>query len=435
MSTTVIDKLVSAGQTLSGKVYRAVAGENEVSGKSQPIRLNSNNNLLVAWSILDGTKDAFGRLRSAEPFATVDIKQVNDEAPLQFVTDLTSGGTSTYNSDLSSSELDVTTTVGSKTIRQTRHYLPYQPGRTQVQIFTGVFGAANPGVRKRMGYFDDNNGLFFEQDVDGTIYAVRRSNTSGSVVNEKVAQADWNIDSLDGNGPSGRNIDPTEFWVMVTAFAWLGGAGATLAIIVDGQINFTHAFDIDSLSTPFIRTPSLPIRWEIEQIDGNNAGTLIQTCCAGFSEGGFNPKGVVSSYPRTSSVTVSTSLTPIISVRLKPAYSRGILEPLEASGAVVSNNDNIIFRVIARGTLTGASWFNSDTDATELDTSATSISGGITMKSFFANDNAGEIQSSLEQSLVIASDFNGNADVLTLAAQALSGNVDAVGSLSWKELY
>ena len=54
-------------------------------------------------------------------------------------------------------------TAGDVTIRQTRPYHRYQPGKTMVMSTALNFGAAQTGQRQRVGFFDDGNGIFFEQ--------------------------------------------------------------------------------------------------------------------------------------------------------------------------------------------------------------------------------------------------------------------------------
>jgi hypothetical protein len=84
-------------------------------------------------------------------------------------------------------------------------------------IQIGDTGKAN--VVRRWGYFDEENGLFWE--LDGTtLYAVQRSSTTGSVVDTRVAQANWNRDSLDGTIRYDLDVTKTNLYWM--DFQWLG---------------------------------------------------------------------------------------------------------------------------------------------------------------------------------------------------------------------
>lgn len=55
------------------------------------------------------------------------------------------------------------TASGDVTIRQTRPYHRYQPGKTMIMSTAMNFGAAQTNQRQRVGFFDDGNGVFLEQ--------------------------------------------------------------------------------------------------------------------------------------------------------------------------------------------------------------------------------------------------------------------------------
>jgi len=55
------------------------------------------------------------------------------------------------------------TASGDVTIRQTRPYHRYQPGKTMIMSTALNFGTAQTNQRQRVGFFDDGNGVFLEQ--------------------------------------------------------------------------------------------------------------------------------------------------------------------------------------------------------------------------------------------------------------------------------
>jgi len=433
MSTTLIDRLFAAGEAITGKAYRMIAARRFRDGVASPLRTDNYGSLNVAFSDKTGTKDIFQRLRISEPFTLFDGKQILDSAPLIYNTELVSGGTTTYLPNEASSRLEVTGTSGSRTTRQSRLYVPYQPGKSQYIIMTGVFGAAVSNVRRRMGYFDDENGIYLEQ-ISAGVAVVLRSFTSGSVVNTSVVQANWNIDPLDGTGPSGLTLDLTKFLIVFIEFGWLGGAGVRIGIYLDGEATYVHSFDLSANSTVFMTTPVLPLRWEIASTAASAGGSLIQTCGAAYSEGGFSPTGYVGSRGTLVSRGVTTSPLPVVSVRLKTAYARGLLLPLGAS-AQVTSIDDVICQVVVGGTLTGANWNDTDLDATEFDVEATAITGGTTIATFFANNNSGDISKSFDSALVVAAAFAGATDNISLVIQTDVGTAGVLGALDWKEIY
>lgn len=154
------------------------------------------------------------------------------------------------------------TTAGVRA-RQTRMRFNYQPGKGQEVILTGVFGAGQAGITKRIGYFDTNNGLFFQ--LSGTtLSVVRRTSTSGSPVDNVVTQANWNIDKLDGTGASGVTLDLTKTQIMIIEFEWLGVGRVRYGFDIDGKIIFVHQlFNANNLTEVYISTPNLPVKYEI----------------------------------------------------------------------------------------------------------------------------------------------------------------------------
>ena len=65
-------------------------------------------------------------------------------------------------------DMAVTTDSGSQVIRQSRPYIIYQPGKSLLILCTGVLNANSNGndCDSKIGYFDDNNGVFFSYKMD-----------------------------------------------------------------------------------------------------------------------------------------------------------------------------------------------------------------------------------------------------------------------------
>lgn len=444
MSTTIIDNLFSPNDTPpAAPWFEAVGGRRADTGNVIPLRTDyqGHPSIIMAPSL----SDCFSRVRGSQPYSLIDIKQVGDNAPFLLDTSLVGGGTATYSQNIASTQMTLTTASGDSVVRQSKQYAPYEPGRSQTFFLTGVMGALKTNVRQRIGCFDTNNGLFFQQD--GTnLSVVRRTFTSGSAVDTAVNQSSWNLDKLDGTGPSGVTIDMSKMQVFVIDFAWLGAGGARFGFLLNqgttGAFRIIYCHQIsaaNTLTVPFMSSPALPLRWEITNT-GTTASstTMTQTCGAAFSESGFDPAGVVASaaITSTSGKTVASATTvPLISVRLKSGYNRGQLTPL--SFDVMSNsNQSWLIQVVINGTLTGASFGNTTSSATEFDTAATAISGGIVIASAFGsasgNRSAGNI---INGALTATSNIAGTADIVSVVLTALTGNTTAWGSLTWEEIY
>lgn len=165
-----------------------------------------------------GALDAFGRHRVSNPSGLFDSTLQYDTQPVLFYTETSGSGTVTHLPNESSAKLEIAGSNAS-VIRQTRQYFKYQPGRSQQILATFVAGST-AGATKRVGYFDAANGIFLEV-VGGDLYMVKRSHSSGATVNTRVAQADWNLDKMDGTGNSGITL-PTVLERQNVALAYRG---------------------------------------------------------------------------------------------------------------------------------------------------------------------------------------------------------------------
>ena len=184
--------------------------------------------------------DAFGRLRVSNPFTIFDSTNVMSKNNL-FDESLTGSGTVSYTSAKSTVNLNVTTASGDKVIRQSKRVMSYQPGKSLFIFNTFVMNAQESGLEQRVGSFDANNGIFFEDT--GTGYQiVRRSYTSGSSVDDPIAQSAWNGDKLDGSGPSGYTLYPTKATILFTDYEWLGMGSVRVGFVIDGKFITAHTF-------------------------------------------------------------------------------------------------------------------------------------------------------------------------------------------------
>ena len=118
--------------------------------------------------------DAFGRLRVASPETLFDSKLLSlDDAPLFWDEQLESGSGITASTPTADKPyIDYASTLNTAGVftRQTFRRFNYQPGKGQKVQMTGVLRltGGGTGVERRIGLFDDNNGLFFA-DNEGTI--------------------------------------------------------------------------------------------------------------------------------------------------------------------------------------------------------------------------------------------------------------------------
>jgi hypothetical protein len=267
--------------------------------------------------------DAFGRLRISEPFTLFD-SQNRYAADDQFSSSTTGSGSSvTFATNESSVNMNVGTVSGGKTVRQTFRRMPYQPGKSMLILTTFCMNAAKANLRQRVGYFDENNGIYLEQNGLSEPSFTIRTNTSGTPVNTNTAsQSSWNGDKLDGTGPSGITLDLDAVQIFWTDLEWLGVGNVRCGFVINGEFIVCNTFQCANQTgrtKVYMETAILPVRYEIENTDTTaDASTLKQICSTVISEGGYQ-QTVQDTIARRTAIlgTISTTFLPLVSIRLK----------------------------------------------------------------------------------------------------------------------
>lgn len=392
--------------------------------------------------------DAFARLRVSNPVTLFESKQIYDKQPLIWSDYTASGGAVTYSAGRASTMLTVNGTNGSTAIRQTKQRINYQPGKSLLLFMTFVMGASANQVRKRVGYFNENDGIYLEQTnaaPTGLRFTIRSSVTG----NDSVEQPNWNLDPLDGSGPSGIIIDITQSQIMIIDVEWLGVGRVRVGFVFNGIPVYAHEFlHANLIDSVYMSTPNLPIRYEITNTGAGSAEQLEQICSTAISEGGYSQLGILRTANRNTtpiSITSANGLVPLVSIRLKSAYVGATILPIDFS-IISAASTNYLWALILNPTVAGgdlASWTDLTNSAVQYDinrTTANSLSGGTVIKSGYIVGQGNTVTAAdagdLSSLLVMSADINNTPDQLVLAVQRLGagGGVDYYGSISWREM-
>ena len=388
--------------------------------------------------------DAFGRARASEPYSLFD-SQNRFAADNQFDTSTATGGTTTYQANESTVDLNVTTSSGSEVVRQTYRSFPYQPGKSLLILTTFVMNAAKTGLRQRAGYFNTQNGIFFQQN-DSTLSFVLRTYTGGSASDARtVNQTDWNGDKLDGTGDSGLTLDPTKSQIFFIDIEWLGVGSVRCGFIINGQYIVCHTFNnANDQNKVYMTTAILPVRYEITNTAATaSSSTMKQICSTVISEGGYEQTSVDHVARRTTVLgSIGTTFLPLVSIRLASTALGSVVLPNRVQ-VLPTTSQSYEVALIKNPTLTGASWAAVSTDANvEMDVSATATTGGsIVQTDYTTSSNSGGTQglaapTGYNWDLQLGASLAGVSDIYTVAIRTVSGATtgDAVGSLSFFDL-
>ena len=391
--------------------------------------------------------DAFGRLRVSEPFTLFDSQNRYAEDD-QFSSSTSGVGSSvTFATNESSVNMNVGTVSGGKTVRQTFRRMPYQPGKSLLILTTFCMNVAKANLRQRIGYFDENNGIYLEKNGTSEPSFVVRTNTSGSPVNTNSAsQSSWNGDKLDGTGPSGYTLNLETVQIFWSDIEWLGVGNVRCGFVINGQFIICHTFQCANQTGKtkvYMETAILPVRYEIENTDTTaSSSTLKQICSTVISEGGYQ-QTVQDTIARRTSVlgTISTTFLPLVSIRLK-STSAGAVVLLNRIIVLPTTNQSYEVCIMKNSTLTGASWTSLSSNV-EYDVTATAMTTSV--DGIYQNDY---VTSSAQGRAILAAptgynfafqlgtSLAGVSDTFTLGIRVISGATtgDAVGSISFYDL-
>lgn len=392
--------------------------------------------------------DAFARLRVSNPDTLFDSKQVFNDGdiadnvenfPLFFDNQEVSGaGTATlFDVDRASTTLSVSTTTAGRRVRQTRERFNYHPGKSQLAVFTKIFGASEDGITRRKGIYDDSNGLFF-QLKDSVFSVVTRSFSSGVAVDTTVIQASWNVDKMDGTGISGVNLDYTKTQICFVDFEWLGTGRIRFGFFINGIPRICHEFNnANALDVVYMSTPNLPVRTEIIN-DGTGAAAAIEDICSTvIAEGAQKEKGAIH-YMSTNGTHVdansANTIYAIVGIRLRSTHLAADIEVVNTT-LITETNDDFEWILLFNPTVAGVfAYSNFANSALQVARGATAntVTGGTPLMGGFSTNSvpaSGEVADALR----LGSLIDGTPDEIVLCARPLGSNEDIQGSITVRQ--
>jgi len=331
---------------LDGNGAQQVMATNLVSGAHQPIQ-----EILPVKRL----RDSMGRMKMSRGQNVYDADFEYGPQPLRWEA-LTSGsGTVTHLPGEGGVRMSIGTTSGDVTIRQSRPYHRYQPGKSMFMATAVNFGTNNVNQVQRVGYFDDNNGIFFEQGANpldvanpSGMFAVVRTDVTSALTQGRPT--DVKIPAYLWTDPQGvlSSINWSRLQMLWLEYAWYGGGALRWGILIDGEPYILHEIGA-----------------------GNNAPSATQASAA--------PLGGPSTASSTTSFTVGTAswtvnqwqgrtlqITPSTTIA---AGSNGVTLPqatinvvsttgFPSSGQVLVANQLVTYTGITATTLTGCSGGN-----------------------------------------------------------------------------
>jgi hypothetical protein len=450
---------------------------------AQSYQSNTTNTINTFENSIENTMDAFGKLRVSNPNTLLDIR-----VPGQDASGIGATGTTSYlQNDMqicygvsgsgglgatayklcNNSQSDIFVDGNLTFINQSRKYCTYQPGKSLLIMASGVLDARSileygitdstgntPGIKSRVGYFDQYNGLYFEYD-SGNGCSICVKSKGELKYNSPIRQTDWNIDQMNGSGTSGLTLEFTKAQLFVIDLEWLGVGRIRFGFYAYGRIQYCHEIlNINQISIgPYTYNINLPIRYELQGMTGAT-GAMIQICSTVISEGGYTPVG------KPFSINIYDINAPLNNTETSILFLRGgstkgnfyhqQILPTDFSIVCSAVGDVGILKINLYLPNAGTSISN---NINWLDVNSNSVvqygtSGGITLgnainttvyQSAFSgrgSSSFSDLGNVFTDLLQINSDINNNSSILEITITGnFGGSSKIYATLSWSEIY
>ncbi|NDG32661.1 hypothetical protein EB118_21630 [bacterium] len=192
-------------------------------------------------------RDVVGRFKVSQANNIYDADFEYGLQALRWEVVTAGGGTVTHLPGEGGVRMSIGTAANSLTIRQSRPYHRYQPGKSMFMATAVNFGNNNSNQVQRVGYFDDNNGIFFEQSANpldvanpSGMYVVIRSDSASGLTQGRPT--DVKIPGYMWSDPRGvlSSIDWTRIQMLWLEYAWYGAGALRWGILIDGEPIILH---------------------------------------------------------------------------------------------------------------------------------------------------------------------------------------------------
>lgn len=388
----------------------------------------------VATTIGGTNLDAFGRLRVSNPVTLFDSQNRYIDGD-QFSNITATGGNVVYVANESSFNLNVSAASGSSVIRQSKTVQGYQPGKSLLIMNTFAMATLKANCRQRVGYFTADNGIYFEA-VGTVLNLVIRSSATGSIVEERIPQAQWNGNTL----LSGTVLDPTLTQIFWCDVEWLGVGNVRTGFVINGVFIVCHTFQHANQpgnTTVYMTTATLNPRYEITNTGATSGvSTMKQICSTVISEGGYTPStkiGYVTNNTTVTRVASANTVTALCSIRLNPAYPDAVVVPAQLDLLLIDVRYGQ-FQLIENATFT-ASFSNVAGSVVQTATHSNVITDGTVVYSGLTSSrDEVEISEDIKRRLQLWRTAAGTPSTLTLAVAYTANNADLLWKLGWEEL-
>lgn len=261
-----------------------------------------------------------------------------------------------------------------------KRYIVYRAGYSAQAMFTAAFDTPAAGTTQECGAIDADNGYYLSISTDNQLQVVY-SSTHGGIV--PTNQYQFNVDILDGTGPSRFKLNPQAMNIYRISYGYLGKLPATFEVYGGTKIGWVLFHTVDTIDIAgggdnflAIEEPNLGIRFRTSS-DGTANVRLLSGSWNGGIIGGFHDRSLNDHF----SFDVTTTITAVVetfigAMRVKSTYAgkpNKLTVDLHNISGGVDGTKPVVIRVYKNTTLTGGTWVDpiGPTSLIEVNTTAT----------------------------------------------------------------
>ena len=387
------------------------------------------------------TLDAGSRMRVSQMTTLHDGKILNGDNI--FLYDNQGTGTGAY----ANNKYNMSVTAGQFRVRQSKRFLPYFSGKSQLLEVTFDNFQVEANVEKRAGYFSSNavspfasnyDGFYIEND--GTTIRLKADRLGTNTIN--VPWTSWdNYDLI-------SSYNWANFTVVAFDFLWLGGAVLRIFLKTDKGFVLAHTVNYAGTATDtFIASPNQPIRYEIRSTTGT--GSFRYICSHVSTEGSTTESGYNNAILSLSTAAIPSNTAATIGTRYalkgirKKVANRDNAVKVVFPKVFINSSDQAIWTLELNPTLSGALTYTDVTNSAVQEANGSAVAAlgttvttpGRVLASGILTQNSMMPTGIFENDFLtfLGSTLNNTMDQIVLCIQPISTNITVNGVINFKE--
>lgn len=381
--------------------------------------------------------DAFGRARMSQPITLFDSTNIGGLSDDFYNVATGTGAGVSHDTYYNAASLGISSTVTPQhVVHRSKRRMSYQPGKSLLVMASFTMGGARNGLTQKVGYYDDNDGVYLERTGDEVVNLVLRTSTGIDVV---VPQSEWNGDKLNGvaaDSTTGFVLDLDKSQIFWTDIEWLGVGSVRCGFVINGQIIVAHTFHhANIVEGTYMKQANLPVTYEVQTDDTYSSGAMAMKaiCATVISEGGYSATGLeyVAGTSLAGNTTNGTGWLNLVTAKLSDLEAIAVVSGLDIINIANEDFEWGLFKnaTFATPLTFGSSLGNVLYDTTDIDLQniGTRVAGG-----FLAGKTAPATFGSTNWQYQFGV-TNAGSETFTLAVRASGQSKAAAGMLKWVE--